>query len=174
MTKFRPCIDLHEGQVKQIVGGTLNDKDTKQLKTNFIASERPSYFAQLYAKYNLTGGHIIKLGENNDDAALEALNEWPHGLQLGGGITLENADFWLENGASKVIVTSWLFPDAKFDEERTRKMVEKVGTEKLVVDLSCRRQDASWVVATNKWNTRTNFYITEGNHYISYRDYDLF
>jgi phosphoribosylformimino-5-aminoimidazole carboxamide ribotide isomerase len=109
MTKFRPCIDLHEGQVKQIVGGTLNDKDTKQLKTNFIASERPSYFAQLYAKYNLTGGHIIKLGENNDDAALEALNEWPHGLQLGGGITLENADFWLENGASKVIVTSWLF-----------------------------------------------------------------
>lgn len=161
-SKFRPCIDLHDGKVKQIVGGTLHD-DNIGLKTNFIANESSSYYARLYANHNLSGGHIIKLGESNDDAALEALYAWPNGLQLGGGVTIENAQYWLNSGASKVIVTSWLFPESKFDEDRLRKLSEKVGTERLVVDLSCRATDNSWVVATNKWNTRTEFEINLDN-----------
>ncbi|KAJ3311488.1 Enzyme that catalyzes the fourth step in the histidine pathway [Boothiomyces sp. JEL0838] len=135
MTKFRPCIDLHNGQVKQIVGGTLSERD-ESLKTNFISEKPPSYYAQLYKDNSLTGAHVIKLGKNNDEAALEAIKTWHNELQLGGGINLDNADYWLEQGARQVIVTSWLFPGAEFDEDRLRKLVEKIGRDKLVIDLS--------------------------------------
>ena len=104
--KFRPCIDLHGGVVKQIVGSTLSDATPSAVKTNFVASHSPGWFASLYKKDNLTGGHIIKLGPGNDDAAVEALSAWPGGMQVGGGITAENAAFWLDKGASHVIVTS--------------------------------------------------------------------
>ncbi|KAJ3368469.1 Enzyme that catalyzes the fourth step in the histidine pathway [Kappamyces sp. JEL0680] len=142
-TLFRPCIDLHDGQVKQIVGGTL---DTGALQTNFVSSETPRYFAELYRHHGLSGGHIIKLGPNNDAAASEALQAWPGGFQLGGGITVENADYWLDQGAGKVIVTSWLFPGGTFAVERLRHISEKIGTDRLVVDLSCRSHDSSWVL----------------------------
>ncbi len=99
-------------------------------------SQPPSYFANLYKSYDLKGGHIIKLGPNNDDAAIQALNVWPHQFQLGGGIHLENAMYWLEEQvAGKVIVTSYLFPNATFDMDRLRRLSECVGTERLVVDL---------------------------------------
>ena len=159
MTKFRPCIDLHQGKVKQIVGGTL---DSKALETNFIATESSAYFANLYKNNNLYGGHVIKLGNGNDDAALEAIRTWPSNLQLGGGINIDNADYWINEGASKVIVTSWLFPQAIFNMDRLRRLVEKIGTEKLVIDLSCRSSHDQWVVATDKWQTLTNFFVNEG------------
>lgn len=142
MTAFRPCIDIHEGKVKQIVGGTL---ESTNLKTNYVSSHSPAYFAQVYKTHNLKGGHVIKLGPNNDSAAREALTAWPDHLQIGGGIDDTNALEWIDYGASKVIVTSWLFPGASFEMERLRKLSEKIGTERLVVDLSCRSHQDSWV-----------------------------
>ncbi|CAG8740857.1 5076_t:CDS:2, partial [Cetraspora pellucida] len=100
-SRFRPCIDLHNGQVKQIVGGSLNEENPHELLTNFVSSERPSYYAELYKRYNLTGAHVIKLGSGNDEAAKEALSAWPSGLQIGGGITLDNAMEWINAGADK-------------------------------------------------------------------------
>jgi phosphoribosylformimino-5-aminoimidazole carboxamide ribotide isomerase len=163
MTKFRPCVDLHEGKVKQIVGKTL---DSKALQTNFISKETPQFFAKLYKSYKLSGGHVIKLGKGNDDAALEAIHAWPNNLQVGGGINIDNADYWIDQGASKVIVTSWLFPQAKFEIDRLRRLVEKIGTENLVLDLSCRALSDQWVVAIDKWQTMTEFFVNEGLFYL--------
>ncbi|OLY85026.1 1-(5-phosphoribosyl)-5-[(5-phosphoribosylamino)methylideneamino] imidazole-4-carboxamide isomerase [Smittium mucronatum] len=98
-TKFKPCIDLHDGHVKQIVGGSLNDS-SDNVKTNFVSSKPSSYYADLYKKHNLVGGHVIKLGSGNDSAATEALKAWPKGLQIGGGINIDNAKKWLDLGAS--------------------------------------------------------------------------
>ncbi|KAJ3290247.1 Enzyme that catalyzes the fourth step in the histidine pathway [Borealophlyctis nickersoniae] len=161
MTKFRPCIDLHEGQVKQIVGASLSDTTPADLKTNFVASHPPAYYANLYRENNLRGAHVIKLGPNNDAAAKEALAAWPGRLQVGGGITADNAQEWLDAGAEQVILTSWLFPDAKFSEERLRTLVERVGKEKVVVDVSCKRRDNKWIVAMNKWQTPTDMEVNE-------------
>ncbi|KIJ70566.1 hypothetical protein HYDPIDRAFT_172356 [Hydnomerulius pinastri MD-312] len=156
---FRPCIDLHDGQVKQIVGGTLSDSDPEGLKTNFVASHSPGDFARLYKKHGLRGGHVIKLGPRNDDSAKEALAAWPGGLQIGGGITADNAQEWLDAGASKVIVTSYLFPGAMFSLENLKAISNKVGKEKLVVDVSCRRRGDRWLVAMNKWQNITNMEV---------------
>ncbi|MBO7392563.1 MAG: phosphoribosylformimino-5-aminoimidazole carboxamide ribotide isomerase, partial [Verrucomicrobia bacterium] len=104
---FRPCIDLHDGKVKQIVGGTLTD-DNSVLRTNFVASRPPAWFAELYRRDQLSGGHIIKLGPGNDVAAREALAAFPGGFHIGGGINTENASAWLDAGASHVIVTSYV------------------------------------------------------------------
>ncbi|KAJ2704660.1 Enzyme that catalyzes the fourth step in the histidine pathway [Coemansia sp. IMI 203386] len=158
-SRFRPCIDLHNGQVKQIVGGTLHDTDAGQLKTNFVSEHPPAYYAQLYKKHNLVGGHVIMLGPGNSEAAKQALSEWPGGLQVGGGITIDNAAEWLSNGASKVIVTSWLFPQARFDVQRLQQLSALVGRDRLVVDLSCRRRDDGWVVAMNRWQTLTDMRV---------------
>ncbi|KAH8106148.1 Phosphoribosylformimino-5-aminoimidazole carboxamide ribotide isomerase [Cristinia sonorae] len=157
---FRPCIDLHDGKVKQIVGGTLKD-NSADLKTNFVASHPPQLYAELYKKYGLTGGHVIMLGKGNDEAARAALAAWPGGLQVGGGINDKNALEWLEAGASKIIVTSYLFPDGTFSLERLQKLSSVVGKERLVVDVSCRRVGGSWFVATDKWQTITPMEITE-------------
>ena len=101
MTRFRPCIDLHSGQVKQIVGGTLNS-NSSDLKTNHISQHPAKYFAELYKKHELCGAHVIMLGPGNEEAAMEALSAWPQGLQVGGGINVENARLWMERGAQKV------------------------------------------------------------------------
>ena len=103
---FRPCIDLHEGRVKQIVGGTLGNS---RLQTNFVSDRSAAWFAELYKGDGLTGGHVIKLGPGNDDEARAALAAYPGGLQIGGGINADNAAAWIEAGASHVIVTSWIF-----------------------------------------------------------------
>jgi len=158
---FRPCIDLHEGQVKQIVGGTLSDHDTAGLKINFVASQSSGDFARLYKANGLEGGHVIKLGPRNDAAAKEALAAWPGGLQIGGGINDKNAEEWLNAGASKVIVTSYLFPNAKFSFDRLRSISSIVGKDRLVVDVSCRRKRDKWLVAMNKWQDITDMEVCE-------------
>ncbi|KAG6814178.1 hypothetical protein H0H92_000854 [Tricholoma furcatifolium] len=158
---FRPCIDLHDGQVKQIVGGTLSDSSPETLKTNFVASQSPGDFARLYRDNGLEGGHVIKLGPRNDGAAREALAAWPGGLQIGGGINDENAQEWIEAGASKVIVTSFLFPNARFSLERLQKVSSAVGKDKLVVDVSCRRRGDKWMVAMNKWQDITDMEVSK-------------
>lgn len=159
MTKFRPCIDLHDGKVKQIVGGTLRD-DGPGPRENFVASAGAGEFAAKFRADGLSGGHVIKLGPGNDAAAREALAAWPGGLQLGGGIDAGNAAEWLAAGASQVIVTSWLFEDARFSEKRVRALLEAIPPERLVIDLSCRRTAAGWTVAMNRWQTLTDLEIT--------------
>lgn len=156
---FRPVLDLHQGKVKQIVGGTLTG-DEAQLRTNFV-SERPAgTYARMYRDDGLAGGHVIMLGPGNRAAALEALAAYPGGLQLGGGIGPDNAAGYLDAGASGVIVTSRIFDEqACFRPERLAEMVNAVGADKLILDLSCRRSDEGWVVAMNRWQTPTDLVL---------------
>ncbi|KZF22562.1 Phosphoribosylformimino-5-aminoimidazole carboxamide ribotide isomerase [Xylona heveae TC161] len=162
MTRFRPCIDLHSGQVKQIVGGTLTDVDSS-LKTNYVSKLPAGHFAKLYRENDLSGAHVIMLGPGNEDASKEALAAWPSGLQVGGGITDKNAAQWMEWGAEKVIITSYLFPDGKFSMERLQAVLAALGNDKskLVIDLSCRRRGDLWFVAMNKWQTITDMEVNQ-------------
>jgi phosphoribosylformimino-5-aminoimidazole carboxamide ribotide isomerase len=155
MTLFRPCIDIHEGRVKQIVGGTLSDSG-KALKTNFVASQGADFFANRYRLDGLTGGHVISLGQGNEAAAIAALHAYPLGLQIGGGIDENNAEKWLDAGASHVIVTSWLFPNGRFDLDRLKRLSSRIQPTRLVVDLSCRRVGEGWKVAINRWQSLTD------------------
>lgn len=157
--QFRPCIDLHDGKVKQIVGSTLKDDDPGSLRTNFTAEHPSSWFAELYKKDALTGGHIIKLGPGNDAAATEALAVWPGGMQIGGGITAENGKQWLEKGASHVIVTSYVFQGGQVNHERLQKLVQSVGKEHLVLDLSCRKKGDDYYIVTDRWQKFTDVII---------------
>ncbi|MFC7335880.1 phosphoribosylformimino-5-aminoimidazole carboxamide ribotide isomerase [Haloferula chungangensis] len=160
MTKFRPCIDLHSGKVKQIVGGTLRD-DGPGPKENFVAEQGSAWFAEKFKNDGLEGGHVIKLGPGNEEAARAALTAWPGGLQIGGGIDLSNAAGWLEWGARQIIVTSWLFEDGlRFSQDRVKQLAEKIGADKLVIDLSCRRTAEGWIVATNRWQTMTDLTLS--------------
>ncbi len=159
MTKFRPCIDLHHGQVKQIVGATLQDQGEGPTE-NFVSQHPAKWFAARYRDDGLTGGHIIKLGPGNEEVARSALAEFPGGLQIGGGITAENAADWLSAGASHVIVTSWLFdPSGRFQSERLDQLVSEIGRERIVVDLSCKKTTDGWTVAMNRWQTLTDLLI---------------
>ena len=156
MTRFRPCIDLHDGKVKQIVGSTLRD-DAQGPSTNFVSQHSSAYFAELYQRDGLLGGHVIMLGPGNESAALEALQAFPGGLQLGGGIRPETAERYLEAGASQVIVTSYLFDaEAHFREDRLTELSRSVTPRQLVIDLSCRATATGWVVAMNRWQTLTD------------------
>lgn len=153
--RFRPCIDLHDGCVKQIVGSSLRD-DRQGLDTNFVSALPPSHYARMYREDGLTGGHVIKLGAGNDSAAKEALSAWPGGLQLGGGVTAQNAREWLDAGAAQVIVTSYLFPDGDFSQERLEELQRLVPREALVIDLSCvPDQEGHYWVASQRWQHRT-------------------
>jgi len=156
---FRPCIDLHEGKVKQIVGGTLG-AGSSQLKTNYVSDRPAAWFANLYQRDGLKGGHVIMLGQGNEAAARSALQSYPGGLQIGGGITLANARAWLEAGASHVIVTSWVFRDARIDWERLRQLSIEVGKDRLVLDLSCRRRGNDYFVVTDRWQKFTEVLIS--------------
>lgn len=160
MTRFRPCIDLHDGKVKQIVGGSLRD-DAAGLRTNFESDQPAAFFAERYRADALLGGHVIKLGPGNEEAARAALAAYPGGLQLGGGVTAENAADWLAAGASHVIVTSWLFDrEGRFLADRLAALVGEIGRERLVVDLSCRARDGGWIVAMNRWQTPTELALS--------------
>ncbi len=160
-TRFRPCIDLHGGLVKQIVGGTLTDDGT-QLHTNYESPHPAAHYADLYRRDHLTGGHIIKLGPGNEDAARTALAAYPHGLQIGGGITLDNAPDWLTAGASHVIVTTHLFdPQGTYLPQRLHALSAHITPARLVIDLSCRRQPTGgWTVCMDRWQTRTTLPLT--------------
>ena len=164
-TRFRPCIDLHQGQVKQIVGGSLNDQGAD---TNFVSQYDAPYYADLYRQHKLTGGHVIALGPGNQLQALAALAAWPGGLQFGGGVKLENAEDYLNAGASHVIVTSWLFDQGEFSWARLEQLTALIGRERLVLDLSCRRKtredgSTAWFIATDRWQTVTSTEVNAEN-----------
>lgn len=158
--RFRPCIDLHEGKVKQIVGGSLRDEGPGP-KENFVSEQPPEWFAEKFRKDSLSGGHVIMLGKGNEEAAQSALGAWPGGLQLGGGVRAENARHWLDAGASHVIVTSALFDKkGEFLQHALEEIVGVVGKERLVIDLSCRRVSKGWMVAMNRWQTLTDLALS--------------
>lgn len=160
LAMFRPCIDLHEGKVKQIVGGSLTDGGAG-LRTNFVSERSAAWYAELYKKDDLRGGHVIKLGPGNDEAAREALAAYPGGLHIGGGIDLNNAQEWLQAGASHVIVTSWVFREGRLDWDRLTQLVEKIGKQRLVLDLSCRKRGAEYFVVTDRWQKFTELKISK-------------
>lgn len=159
---FRPCIDLHNGQVKQIVGSSITD-ESDQVIENFVSAHDSAYYADLFKEKQITGGHVIMLGPGNEKAAMEALKAYPGGLQIGGGIRPENAADYLNAGASHVIVTSYIFHDGMLDEDRLRKMNEAVGKERLVIDLSCTYHNGKWFVATDRWTKRSSFEVNAEN-----------
>lgn len=158
--KFRPCIDLHQGKVKQIVGGSLTD-DNNSTKTNFESEHDSAYYAELYRKDNLRGGHVIMLGPGNEEAARNALKAYPGGLQVGGGINSDNAVKWLEAGASQVILTSYIFANGQLIQENLDKIFSLVGRDKLVLDLSCRIRDGKYYVVTDRWQKYTDCEVNE-------------
>jgi len=141
--------------VVQIVGGTLTDTGAG-IRTNFESDHPPRWFAELYRRDNLPGGHVIALGPGNETAAREALGAWPGGLQYGGGVTADTAESWLEAGASQVIVTSWVFRDGRLDADRLDALVRRIGRDRLVLDLSCRRRDGRFWVVTDRWQKFTD------------------
>ena len=156
---FRPCIDLHEGKVKQIVGGTLSTEPGR-LQTNFVSDRPAAWYAELYRRDGLKGGHVIMLGPDNETEARAALQAYPGGLQIGGGVNLDNARAWLEAGASHVIVTSWVFRGGKVDWARLAQLVEAIGKARLVLDLSCRRRGSDYFVVTDRWQKFTELAIS--------------
>jgi phosphoribosylformimino-5-aminoimidazole carboxamide ribotide isomerase len=164
--RFRPCIDLRNGKVVKIVGGTLGDSGESPV-TNFETERSPAEYARMYQADRLAGGHVIALGPGNRDAALQALRAFPGGLQFGGGVTPDNAQEYLHAGASHVIVTSYVFRDGRLDAERLEQMLDTVGRARLVLDLSCRKRnpdagkggDTYWVV-TDRWQRFSELAIT--------------
>ena len=159
---FRPCIDLHEGKVKQIVGGTLGG-DPGRLQTNFVSDRPAAWYAELYRRDALKGGHVILLGPGNESEARAALQSYPGGLQIGGGVNLENARAWLDAGASHVVVTSWVFRGGQVDWDRLSQLVGVIGKERLVLDLSCRRRGDAYFVVTDRWQKFTDLTISREN-----------
>jgi phosphoribosylformimino-5-aminoimidazole carboxamide ribotide isomerase len=157
---FRPCIDLHEGKVKQIVGGTLGDAG---LRTNFVSEKPARWFAELYKRDGLAGGHVIQLGSGNDAGARSALAAFPGGLQIGGGVNAQNARGWLDAGASHIIVTSWVFREGRVDWARLDELVKAVGRNRLVLDLSCRKRGENYFVVTDRWQKFTELAVTPEN-----------
>jgi phosphoribosylformimino-5-aminoimidazole carboxamide ribotide isomerase len=155
---FRPCIDLHEGKVKQIVGGSLTG-DPADLRTHHVSPRPSRWYAELYRRDGLRGGHVIMLGPGNEAAARDALGAYPGGLQAGGGVNLRNAAAWLEAGASHVIVTSWIFRGGQLDWERLKALAGAVGRNRLVLDLSCRKKGADYLVVTDRWQKFTEMRI---------------
>ncbi len=156
---FRPCIDLHEGKVKQIVGGTLGA--AANLRTNFVSEKPAAWFAELYQRDGLRGGHVIMLGPGNESEARSALAAFPGGLHIGGGINAANARNWLEAGASHVIVTSWVFREGRVDWERLEELLKAIGKDKLVLDLSCRKRGENFFVVTDRWQKFTELIVNE-------------
>lgn len=154
--RFRPCIDLHNGKVVQIVGGSLDDKQQDSLRTNFTTDRSPADFARLYRDAALRGGHVIALGKGNEEAALAALAAWPGGMQFGGGVAPDNALRYIDAGASHVIVTSYVFSAGRIDYDKLAQLVRVVGKERLVLDLSCRKRDGFFHVVTDRWQTFTD------------------
>ena len=159
--QFRPCIDLRNGRVVQIIGGTLNDKQTDQTITNFETEQPAAYFANLYQADHLAGGHVIALGPGNEQAALQALEAYPNGLHMGGGITPDNAKTYLNTGASHVIVTSYVFHNGQLNKGRLQNLITTVGKDHLVLDLSCRKRDNHYLVVTDRWQKYTDLVVNE-------------
>lgn len=164
--RFRPCIDIHNGVVKQIVGGSLKDEGD-HARENFSASYNADYYAKMYKKDHLRGGHVILLNPSTSQyyektlrQARCALQAFPGGLQVGGGICAENAESFLNMGASHVIVTSYVFSEGKIQWENLKRLKNAVGKERIVLDLSCRKRNGKYYVVTNRWQTFTKEELT--------------
>jgi phosphoribosylformimino-5-aminoimidazole carboxamide ribotide isomerase len=160
--KFRPCIDIHNGAVKQIVGGSLADKGNKA-QDNFVSEQDGGYYGELYKSRGLTGGHIIILNpagsefyEKDLEQAYSALRAFEGGLQIGGGINDKNAAGFLDRGASHVIVTSFVFRNGEIDEHNLTLMKNAVGKSRLVLDLSCRKRGEDYYIVTDRWQKFTD------------------
>lgn len=160
--KFRPCIDIHNGKVKQIVGGSLADNGNTA-KENFVSEKGGEFYARLYRERGIKGGHIILLNAANSEyyeadksQAFAALAEYPNGLQLGGGITAENAAEFLDMGASHVIVTSYVFKNGAVNRENLKKISAAAGRDRLVIDLSCRKRGEDYYIVTDRWQKFTD------------------
>lgn len=164
--RFRPCIDIHNGKVKQIVGGSLTDvKD--QAEENFVSQQDAGFYAALYRDKGLRGGHVILLNhvgspyyEATREQGFLALRTYPGGLQLGGGVTPENAVQYLEAGASHVIVTSYVFRDGQISWENLDRIESETGKEHLVLDISCRKKDGQYYIVTDRWQKFTEVPVT--------------
>lgn len=154
--RFRPCIDLLNGRVVQIVGSSLSDQTAHSPVVNFETAQSPADYAHRYQQDKLYGGHIIALGPGNQEAALAALQAFPGGMQMGGGINPENAHLYLDGGASHVIVTSYVFREGRIDTARLQTLVRAVGKERLVLDLSCRQRAGRYWVVTDRWQRFTD------------------
>ena len=159
--EFRPCIDIHDGKVKQIVGSSLNDDDAS-VSENFVSEKDADFFAEFYKEEGLFGGHVVMLNKAGSDSyeatkaqALKALKAYPGGLQIGGGITAENAKEYIDAGASHVIVTSYVFSDGEINYENLKKLNDTVGKGHIVLDLSCKKHHKNYYVVTNRWQTFT-------------------
>lgn len=164
--EFRPCIDIHNGKVKQIVGGSLCDEQGSAVE-NFVAEADAAYFAKLYQEYGIKGGHVILLNApdsacyaDTKKQALEALKAYPGGLQIGGGITAQNAEEYIKAGASHVIVTSYVFRDGKINYDNLSKLEKAVGAEHIVLDLSCRKKGDDYIIVTDRWQKETQEKVT--------------
>ncbi len=164
--RFRPCIDIHNGKVKQIIGGSLKDAGN-QARENFVAEQDAEFYAEFYKKDGLRGGHVILLNpagseyyEMTKRQAAKALAAYPGGLQLGGGINDQNAEEFLNLGASHVIVTSFVFRDGRMEEQNLERMIRVIGKERLVLDLSCRKKDGRYYIVTDRWQKFTEVPVT--------------
>lgn len=164
--RFRPCIDIHNGKVKQIVGGSLRDTGD-QARENFVSEQDAAFYAALYRDSGLKGGHVILLNPQNSpyyqetrEQALKALKTYPGGLQIGGGVCPENAEKYLDAGASHVIVTSYVFQNGRLCWENLEKLERETGKEHLVLDLSCRKKDGAYYIVTDRWQKFTDVKIT--------------
>ena len=168
LMKFRPCIDIHNGKVKQIVGGSLKDAGDSAVE-NFVSGYDAAYYARLYKNLKLSGGHIIILNpasseyyKKDVEQALSALKEWQGNLQVGGGINPDNAGIFLDAGASHVIVTSYVFSNGIFNEDNLKRLLGSVGKNRLVLDLSCRKKDGGYYIVTDRWQKFTKHRVTVG------------
>ena len=170
--KIRPCIDIHNGKVKQIVGSSIRDESgAGGVVDNFVSAKSAAYYAGIYRELGLSGGHIILLNSRDREPeayeadlalAKEALAAWPGGMQIGGGVTAENAEELLTMGASHVIVTSYVFRGGHLDEKRLNELIRAVGREHLVLDLSCKKtEDNEYRVVTDRWQKLTELSVTE-------------
>jgi phosphoribosylformimino-5-aminoimidazole carboxamide ribotide isomerase len=164
--KFRPCIDIHNGKVKQIVGGSLKDAGD-QARENFVSGQDASFYAALYRDAGIRGGHVILLNhadspyyEETRRQAFLALGTYPGGLQLGGGVCPENAAEYLDAGASHVIVTSYVFKNGRISWENLEKLEQEAGRDRLVLDLSCRKRDGRYYIVTDRWQKFTDVEVT--------------
>ena len=165
--KFRPCIDIHNGKVKQIVGGSLRD-ERDRAEENFVSERSAAFYAELFRRDNLKGGHVILLNppsspyyEADRQQAAAALSAWPGGLQIGGGITADNAASYIEAGASHVIVTSYVFKDGEVQWGNLEKLADAAGAGHVVLDVSCRKKDGKYYIVTDRWQKFTKVQLSE-------------
>ncbi len=164
--KFRPCIDIHNGRVKQIVGGTLRDTGQRAVE-NFVSIHDARHYARIYKNDGLKGGHIILLNSRESpyyaadlDLARAAMSEFFGGMMIGGGVTAKNAPALLDAGASHVIVTSYVFRDGRIHLENLRRIHSVVGRAHLVLDLSCRKRDGRYMIVTDRWQNFTDIEVS--------------